>query len=739
MHSVVSTIEKVTIYSRGAMIERRGQLPKGETRFQIGHLPRSLQDSTLSVLCEGESASISGQRLGLHSQTPARAQETDLQRSIKEASKEVLRIEGDLKILANNLAAVAELKILSRPKNIGPSGEILPPSPSPQNARIELLRYVREESERLNSEMEQARSMLHDRIQELQKLQDTLNRLSSEANIKSSDLYKMVVAEAVTSTGEPPQETTELLIRYFVPAARWEPSYRLVLSADLKSFELRMIASVAQRTGEDWTGVQLSLSSADVQRWCQLPKMHSLRIGRAQAQADSAEREPPKGLAALYADYDRWMNSDDSSVKLGSALRSSILTSGLVGSREGPGGGGDFLDKGGIEPSVSFGSATGEFTPAAMNMPPEPGDAMLDKEYSEDSVMMSFDEMSAEEMEEPMPMMSMAPPPAPMRSKKRRGKPAPAPQAASVPISASLIRRAEKPAQPAFSSLRMASSDNSDRGSLVFINQKSVYTEYLEVAQIQFAGGVDEIFSSALKDLVALESLEPVQMGRVDVQLSVGREGYAHVYPVSGRVSVASDGDYSNVSVQSSDGESAAQYVCVPARSEHVFRTLRFSNPMHAPILSGPVDAYIEDTFLLGTHLKTTADKGEVEIGLGVEQRVKVVRNTDFEEVSAGLMGGKRALKHQIAIDVENSLPFSISLAIRERLPQVPEQEGDIELTIGKAQPPWQEFIPDNQPTDCGKQWTLSLDSQQRQKLSADYVIGIPAKMELVGGNRRNS
>ncbi|MFP8882969.1 DUF4139 domain-containing protein [Streptomyces mangrovi] len=99
----------------------------------------------------------------------------------------------------------------------------------------------------------------------------------------------------------------ELEVEYHVPGATWSPVYQLRLdgtdSASGGTLVLR--ACVAQRTGEDWTGVPLGLSTADLLRPADVPRLRSLRIGRRQEEpATRGWREPPPGLEELFAGYD---------------------------------------------------------------------------------------------------------------------------------------------------------------------------------------------------------------------------------------------------------------------------------------------------------------------------------------------------------------------------------------------------------------------------------------------------
>ena len=95
-------------------------------------------------------------------------------------------------------------------------------------------------------------------------------------------------------------------LSYAVRAARWAPTYVLRQSADLDRATLEARAMVRQQSGENWEGVELSLSTADLHAWAELPELTSLRIGRAQPRPVRAGwRPPPVGVDALFGDFDR--------------------------------------------------------------------------------------------------------------------------------------------------------------------------------------------------------------------------------------------------------------------------------------------------------------------------------------------------------------------------------------------------------------------------------------------------
>lgn len=61
------------------------------------------------------------------------------------------------------------------------------------------------------------------------------------------------------------QQSGEIKISYMVPYARWQPIYKAELNTQTKQLKLTRMAMIAQKTGEDWNNVQLSLSTSTPQ------------------------------------------------------------------------------------------------------------------------------------------------------------------------------------------------------------------------------------------------------------------------------------------------------------------------------------------------------------------------------------------------------------------------------------------------------------------------------------------
>jgi hypothetical protein len=132
-----------------------------------------------------------------------------------------------------------------------------------------------------------------------------------------------------------------------------------------------------------------------------------------------------------------------------------------------------------------------------------------------------------------------------------------------------------------------------------------------------------------------------------------------------------------------------------------------------------------------------------VDLGLGVDQGIKVARNTRYREETSGLIGGSLELHHQILIDLRNNLDQPAPIEVRERLPTVrDDDEDEIRVTVGKVSPDWEPYQQNPESAsedelDGGHRWQVEVAAGGSQSLRVEYAIKISSKHELVGGNRR--
>jgi uncharacterized protein (TIGR02231 family) len=216
-----------------------------------------------------------------------------------------------------------------------------------------------------------------------------------------------------------------------------------------------------------------------------------------------------------------------------------------------------------------------------------------------------------------------------------------------------------------------------------------------------------------------------------------GSEGFDYAYQAQAHVDLDSDGELHGLPLSACAIETKPRYIAVPRETQDVFRVVVLRNPLDAPLLPGPVDVYLGGRFALASALEVTGPRGRVELGLGVEQALKIARNVSFEEESSGLLKRQRDLEHRVKVELKSNLPAAATVEVRERLPVLREGEDDIEVVERSIEPAWDEHEQHDPPLRGGRAWTVEVPAGGERTLRAAWSIRIPKDHEIVGGNRR--
>lgn len=506
-----------------------------------------------------------------------------------------------------------------------------------------------------------------------------------------------------------------------MPGARWTPSYSLHLDAALQELRLVLRASIAQRTGEDWSGVALTVSTTEPMRWTELPELPALRIGRRQPPPRrTGWREPPRGAEALYADFDRDRQrllpspppqpEPEPEVQVrGAALEREELVAELedAPAESAP------VPRGRATRSVPVPSAVPQAAPAVVMPAPTRAKA---RSSGLTAMFSAASEAVADLSAADAPAMQAA-----------GGAPPPPPEPpAELTAPDELLD---------YSRLRLGAADSDRRGQLRPASRLALYQEIVRVEQRielnrQVLTVVDQASQRARLDRLALppDHREPTPL-----------HDYDHAWTASSQVDLPSDGGWHTLALLETAGRAQRHYICVPREAPQVFRSVSFDNPMDTPLPAGPVDVFVGGSLLLGTLLRPTDRGGQVRLGLGVEEGLQVARNTRFRERSSGLLGGNLHLEHEIELELANNLGTDARIEVRERVPVTREEDDEVQVGQVHSDPPWQPWEQPEEPVRGAHRWQVDLAPGQRRTLTARYSIQLSGRKELVGGNRRES
>lgn len=250
-----SRISSVTVFNDRAMVTRSVAvtLEKGANQITFANLPVFMNEESIRAEAKGGTiARISELNLrNVYLDKSIENRVRDLEKEIRLMERKIQKIDSRRSALAAQRDFINSIKVgwgerISKELSLGkPTGTEL----SDAN------RFIGDGIFKIEEQLGETS------IEKLP-LIDTLTALKKQLdNIKAESTRE---ARSVDLTVEA-SRNTELVIdlSYLVDHARWEPAYDIRLAADGKSAELVYRAIVSQKTGEDWQGVNLSLSSAN--------------------------------------------------------------------------------------------------------------------------------------------------------------------------------------------------------------------------------------------------------------------------------------------------------------------------------------------------------------------------------------------------------------------------------------------------------------------------------------------
>jgi uncharacterized protein (TIGR02231 family) len=241
----IGRVTKVTLYPGSATVERSVRVGAGSGRVEMTGLPANFDVKTLRV--EGDAGirigEVAVQDVGRTEALSGR--EADLEQKIQALKDEKGALDAEAK--------TAELvrDYLASLKN-GPEEGDKGPRPAPIDARS--IPAVLEAIRRGGSDAYGTIQKVEVKKRELDKQIASLERDLARVRSGARDVRSLWIGYSAAKPGE-------LRAAYLVTNAGWKPLYRAALDSEGSKLELERQAAVMQRTGEDWRGVALVLST----------------------------------------------------------------------------------------------------------------------------------------------------------------------------------------------------------------------------------------------------------------------------------------------------------------------------------------------------------------------------------------------------------------------------------------------------------------------------------------------
>lgn len=205
---------------------------------------------------------------------------------------------------------------------------------------------------------------------------------------------------------------------------------------------------------------------------------------------------------------------------------------------------------------------------------------------------------------------------------------------------------------------------------------------------------------------------------------TVEDSGTAVTFKVPGGTDIPSDGTPHKTALAHHNLEPKMDYVAVPKHTDAVYRRATTINSSGAPWLAGQANLFVDDAFVGKTRIDFTAQRGELELLLGVEDGITIKRELVRRDVDKKLLRETRRIRFGYEIELENLLDTAVHVELKDHIPVSNHEELKVKLQHSNPT-----------PTDITElnlmEWSLTLQPKQKQSVSYEFTVEHPRTLQV--------
>jgi hypothetical protein len=469
----------------------------------------------------------------------------------------------------------------------------------------------------------------------------------------------------------------ELGLEYFVPGARWKPSYDLHFASARGQIRVETAAVVEQATGEDWTDATLLLSTAMPGRGIDLPELLTWTLGeRSEFVPQLRAKRPPAVEPPLP------VPGSSAVAEASRAVDAEMVRTRVAQAASGSSGLPD-RDQDNVPDAVDYRSRLEEARKSAEIAPEQTRRARVRRMMEQNAVLGNA---------------------APSRSSSSAGAPpAMAPAAAPEPYpSEEPVAEAESaPAPPPQSLAKRRAGTGSTQLASSFVASRVPLVLY-------------DATTPPRGPLLSDPYLPAVSAGGLD-----------YVYQAPTRATIASSGKQVKIPLASQTFKATAFHEATPALAATAFLRARVRNDGKRPLLRGPATIFGDGELVGVGEIQTTGPGGDIEFPLGADQDVKLVRQVVPSTKTTGVIMKSDETTYAVQIQVANYKKQKVTVEVLDQVPR--SQRDKVEVKLLGVQPA-ATGAPD---ADGVIRWRVELGPGATQTLKLDYQITRPKDWQL--------
>jgi uncharacterized protein (TIGR02231 family) len=219
------------------------------------------------------------------------------------------------------------------------------------------------------------------------------------------------------------------------------------------------------------------------------------------------------------------------------------------------------------------------------------------------------------------------------------------------------------------------------------------------------------------KDLVNLQKQAVVEMA-----------GFQANYKIETRVSVDNSGQSKKVRITSATQNAKLEAIAVPRLDPVAYLTAKYTMKGSGPQLAGPVNLYLEGTYVGQGALPLLNAGEEAKLGFGVDDQMKVTRK-EVKRLSGeeGILTSSNVEERVWDIAIENLHDVAMDVTVFDRVPFASQKDIEISEIEGMTKP----TIRGVDKKRGVHSWTQKLEPKAKGNIKVGYRIAWPQGMQV--------
>lgn len=235
-----------------------------------------------------------------------------------------------------------------------------------------------------------------------------------------------------------------------------------------------------------------------------------------------------------------------------------------------------------------------------------------------------------------------------------------------------------------------------------------------------------DMAAEAMPAMALMSQPEPAAVAaEIDVA-EVQDTGTVVSFVVSGNIDIPGDGTPHKTTIARHELPPELDFLSVPRHTDAVFRRAKFVNGTGAPLLPGSMNLYVGDEFIGQNRIEYTAGGAEVELVMGVEERVTVKRELVRREVDKRLLRDQRQVVYGYEIKLENLMATPARVTVQDQYPV--SRHDQIKVRLDRVAP---------EPVEHSElhilKWQLDLAPGEKKTIRYEYQVEHPRAVSVHG------